>query len=158
MWVWLSYCFGLHVWGRWMYSHRSYSSSCVSLSGVLDSWCIQSWHQHQCRRTSWWLISHFTLVLIQLIIISLYAFLDNPPTWKENVGPQQCWDSYLLMSACYNSGSKSETALRLLPSSDGSGITSHYNCLLRLHCDVFALANPLGRKLGQSWAHGGVSY
>ena len=45
---------------------------------------------------------------------------------------------------------KNETALRLLPSSDGSGITSHYNCLLRLHCDVFALANPLGRKLGQS--------
>jgi len=58
-------------------------------------------------------ISHFTSVLVQLTIISLYAFLDNPPTWKENVRPQQCWDSHLLMSACYNSGSK-----RMKPLSD----------------------------------------
>jgi len=86
-------------------------------------------------------ISHFTSVLVRLTIISLYAFLDNPPTWKENVRPQQYSDSDLPQLWFKKNG----IAIQLLPSSDGSDITSHYNCLLRLDRDVFALANSPGR-------------
>ena len=78
-------------------------------------------------------------------IASLNAFLDNSPSPTLD---RDCISTETLRLASSDTRlsrlqfKQNDTAVPLLLIHDGSGLTSHYNSLLTLNRDVFALANP----------------
>ncbi|KAG1732441.1 putative polyketide synthase [Suillus paluster] len=80
-------------------------------------------------------------------IASLNAFLDNS-TSPQKFLERSRTSTETLRPASFNARlsqlqfNKDATAVPLLLIHDGSGLTSHYDRLMPLHRDVFALANP----------------
>ncbi|KAG1818621.1 putative polyketide synthase [Suillus subaureus] len=80
-------------------------------------------------------------------IASLSAFLDRSSSPKKSSGRSRA-STRTLQPASFDNRmsqlqfSKDEVAVPLLLIHDGSGLISHYNRLMPLHRDVFALSNP----------------